>query len=137
MGLPSTVVPTCPTVTTTAQRVPGATGRTFALLIFTNAGTVACTLTGRPSALLLDADRQPVTAPASDGDGTATPVALAPGAAASTLLMDDASTCTADTRSAFVRVGPPGGGASQDLPLQLPPCSLSVKPVVAGTDPAP
>lgn len=129
--------PPCSALVVTAAREPGAAGSSFALLKFTNSAASTCSISGWPTVSLLGPDRAPVAGPAAHAGAPGNVIELGPGAVASTLLADDSATCQANSRSAFVRIVSPVGGQPVELPLSLPPCSLSVKPVVAGSQPSP
>ncbi len=120
----------------TATRLPGAAGSNYALLVFTNSGSAPCSISGYPQVALLDGSRHTL-ATAAPAPGTATVVVLTAGGQASTLVKDESSTCQTDTRSTSVSVIGPGGGSAVVLPLVIPPCTLTVQPIQAGTNPSP
>lgn len=119
----------------TAERMPGASGTTYALLGFTNIGPQACEVSGYPAVELLDAGGAVIAGPARQLPGDAGTIMLASGQAASTLLQDSTGSCVAQIRSSAVRVSAPGSPESSDLPLVLPPCDLALKPLEAGLAP--
>jgi hypothetical protein len=120
----------------TALNLPGAGGHDYARIEFINLGSVTCFLTGYPGVSLLGPAKSLLTAPASRAPANAADIVLAPGEVASTLLVDTFAGCVASTRSTFVRVYAPNLWRPRDLPLAMTPCSLSVKPLVAGRNPA-
>lgn len=126
----------CSRLDVAVTRVPGGAGIGYGLVSVTNRGTSRCGLPGIPVLRLLGADHgalTPAAKAATPGDGTA----LDPGAVASTLLADRSDNCQANTRSVYLEVTATPSSGTVSQPLALPPCTLSVKPFVPGTEPAP
>ena len=127
----------CGDLTVTATRVPGAAGVTFGLVTVTNRGSARCALPGVPALRLLDASRSPMTPLATAATSSGAATTLEPGGVGSTLLEDRSATCQANQRSTYVEVQATTAAEKVVLALALPPCSLSVKPFVPGSQPSP
>jgi hypothetical protein len=121
-------------------------GHIGAILVFTNASQVTCTLQGYPGVAMLNAQgdqvvqaiRTPSGYLGGIQPGTSPPlVTLKPGAAASaTLEGDDVPTGTATTCPTYpkILVTPPNATQSATLPVSMPGCSpVQIHPVVPGS----
>lgn len=143
-GSTKPAVPVCADgqVTVTAGRSNGAAGHIGAPLVFHNTSATACTLYGFPGVAGLDSHgKQVVQAQRVThgymGSSILTTVLLAPGAAASALVVGvdvpngDIASCP--TFPALL-VTPPGSHTSTKVALSMPGCpTLQVSPVVTGT----
>lgn len=100
----------------------GGGGRQYALILFTNSGATACSLSGFPGVSLLANGRSVATAGRTGAVGG--PVRLAPGGKAQATVVDS-STCQA-ALSDTLRVYPPNLSVYFESPIQLRGCALTV-----------
>jgi hypothetical protein len=111
-------------------RGSGISGRQFASISFTNVGTGTCAMSGIPQVQLVQAGT-PLDDPARATAKPTTVVTLAPGRAATTMVVDF-STCNASNSDAM-RITPPGQTSTVDTPVVLRGCPLEVDPVAAAS----
>jgi Protein of unknown function (DUF4232) len=120
-----------------AGRLDSGAGQRYLPLIFTNTGTVPCTLRGYPGVAALDQAGTEVAQARRRPGAAVTSVRLAPGGSASAVVQATAvpsgtTPCPADYVGLLVT--PPGTTVSVRLPAALPACGgLRVSPVVAGS----
>lgn len=114
--------------------VPGASGMSYAQIVITNSSAQPCSVSGYPTARMLNAQRVQVGSPASQIPADAAVIVLAPGDKAGTLLQDATSQCN-EPNAAFLEVAAPGSSATVVVASELSPCALSLRPLTPGDQP--
>jgi hypothetical protein len=112
-------------------------GQRYLPLVFTNVGTMTCTIYGYPGVAGLDSAGHQLSQARRESGWTKATITLAPGKAASSILhatVVPSGSSTCPPQYAALLVTPPNTTVSVRVTVPLPACGgLSVRPVVSGT----